>query len=89
MRSASEGSSACEGVPEGNLVGELNIAADWHAEGEAADGNPSRFEQARQIERGRFSFDVRICGENYFFDAIEPGEKAIDRELIGSDTALG
>src|SRR5690625_1860639 len=57
---------AGKSAPEGDFIGVFQIAAHWQARRQPRHRQPHRFEHARQIRSGGFTFQVWIGGDNYF-----------------------
>ena len=50
------------------MISVFEITADGHARGDASDFDIQGFDEAGEIERRCFSFDVWIGGQNHFLD---------------------
>ena len=80
-----------ERAGEGELVDELEVAAERHAGGQAGDGQIWEvLEQAGQVGGGGFAFGVGVGGEDDFGDlggvvAVEVGKDAADALQQGRD----
>src|SRR5262245_54838036 len=75
-----------ERLVHGEFVGVLEVAADRHANGDTRHADAERLEQARQVNRRRFTIDIRVGGQNYFGDAVlYAREQPLDLQVIGPD----
>src|SRR5215213_7078412 len=69
-----------------DLVGVFEIAADRDAHRDAGHTDAERLQQAGQVDRRGLSLDVRVGGQDHFFDLPLPHalEEPADLEVVGT-----
>jgi hypothetical protein len=80
-----------EGPSESQLIGIVEITADWQTRGETSDPDTKRFELTSEIHRSGVTFDGGVGGNDKFGHAFwfQTLAQLLESELTRTDSVDG